>query len=127
MNSTNFFFVRYAWKGEVINKKLSFEKDSLSISAQDVFKVDGSSISHREVKGAKLFYKQGTTVSEIGTFAVAFPDERILKNVVTTFKHHSSLSGPQFLGELNSLLLDIYGRTDQDNIQGWVKKNMGTY
>ena len=124
MNSANLFFVRYTWKGETINKRLSFEKDSLILSAGEIYKVDGSSISPKEVKDAKLFYKQGSSVSEIGPFTISFPDEAALKQIVASFKDHTSFKGKQFLDEMTPLLRDIYGRTDADNVRSWVHKNV---
>ena len=127
MSSTNLFFVRYAWKGETINKRLSFEMDSLILSASEIYKVDGASISPKEIKDARLFYKQGSSVSEIGPFTVSFPDEVALKQIILTFKDHSSLKGSKFLDELAPLLRDIYGRTDQNNVRSWVHKNVALH
>lgn len=127
MNADNFFFVRYQWKGETINKKLSVERDTLLLSTNDIYKVDGKAILSKDVKDTKLFYKQGTAVSEIGPFTVSFPEETAVKQLVTSFKDHSSLKGTQFLDELTPLLKDIYGKTDKDNVRAWLKKNVGPY
>ncbi len=127
MNLVDFFFIRYTWRGETINKKLSFEKDSLMFSENDIYKVDGSMILSKEIKDIKLLYKQGEAVSEIGPFTISFLNETTLKQIIASFKDHSSLKGNHFLDELTPLLKDIYGRTDKDNLRSWIIKNIGLY
>ena len=127
MNATDFFFVRYRWKGEAINKKLSFEKDSLILTAGDIYSVDAAPIAPKDAIDAQLFYKQGSTVSEIGSFTVLFPKETGLIELVTSFKRHSSFKGKQFVDELTPLLRDIYGRTDPENVRSWVYKIVGRH
>ena len=127
MNDANFFFVRYTWKGETINKKLSFEKDSLILNANDIYKVDGNSISAREVTSPNLYYRKGNEAIPMCPFNISFADEASLKEMTIAFKKHSTKKGNDFLEEFKSLLKDIYGNTDKDNVRFWLKKTIGTY
>jgi hypothetical protein len=127
MNQSQFFFVRYVWNGEVINKKLLFEKDSILLTANEIYKVDMKVIDARDIKDATLYYKQNTTVTEICPFTMAFPEEVALKEMVLAFKKHSTTKGNEFIEELVSLLNDAYGRADKENVRKWVKVNIGVY
>lgn len=61
MNEKKFFYASYAYKGEVINKKLSNEGDSLVFKASDFYSVDNKSIDPTEVSDVKLFYFNAAT------------------------------------------------------------------
>ncbi len=127
VNSTNFFFIRYTWNGETINKKIVFHQDTMLLSRQEIYKVDGAQIAPKSVKNATLLYKQGSAMSEVSPFMVAFPEEASLREIVAAFKMRSTLTGNQFLDELTALLSDIYGRTNRENVHDWLKKNVGSY
>jgi hypothetical protein len=127
MNQSQFFFVRYVWNNEVFNKKLLFERDSILLTANEVYKVDMKVIDARDIQDATLYYKQNTTVTEICPFTIAFPDEVALKEMVLAFKKHTTAKGNDFIEELVALLSDAYGRTDKENVRKWVKVNIGTY
>ena len=124
MNEANFFFVRYTYKGETINKKLNFEKDSLILSASELYKIDNAPINARDVSDATLFYKQGASASEKSAFSVSFPNEALVKQALLTFKTRSGLKGNKLLDELTPLLRDMYGRTDKNNVSNWARKNL---
>jgi hypothetical protein len=127
MNSSNFFFIRYSWRGQVINKKLSFDQDSLHLNPAEIYKIDGVAISQKEVREAKLFYKSSTATTEVTPFAVVFPEENAVSQLVKSFQLHSGLTGKLFIDELIPLLKDTYGKTDPDNVRVWVRRNVGPY
>ncbi len=127
MNQENFFFVRYTWKGETINKKLLYYNDSININKEDLYKVDGKNISPDETTNPTLYYKKGASTSQICLFTISFPNESKTKEIVTAFKQHKTSKGEDFIGELLPLLKDIYGKTEIDNVRWWVRKNIGAY
>jgi hypothetical protein len=127
MNAENFFFVRYTWQGQSINKKLSFNKDSLILNASELYKVDGKNISVVEISDAKLYYKKGSSNLMVCTFTISFPDETKVNETISAFRKYSSLKGEDFLKELYPLLKDTYGNTDKSNVREWVTKNIGSY
>ncbi|HSZ24613.1 MAG TPA: hypothetical protein VK766_02790, partial [Cytophagaceae bacterium] len=127
INQSQFFFIRYKWSGETINKKLFIEKDSLLLEADEIFKVDGRLILPGEIQGVSLHYKKGTTVTEIGPFTISFPDESVVKEMIMAFKKHTSSKGEDFIEEVVSLMYDMYGKTDKNNVRAWVKANIGVY
>jgi hypothetical protein len=124
MNETNFFFVRYNYQGETINKKLSFDRDSLLLKAADLYKIDNVAVKSSEVSSALLFYKQGTSASEIGPFSVAFLDEDSIRPAFSILKKRSGLKGEKLIDQFTQLLVDLYGRTDKRNVERWVRKNL---
>jgi hypothetical protein len=127
MDQENFFFVRYRWNGETINKKLNFEKDSILLNAADIFKVDGKDIAYNEITSPALYYKKGASATQMCPFNISFLDEIQLRETITSFKKYSSNKGSEFIDELRPLLMDIYGNTDRKNVRNWVKKNIGEY
>lgn len=127
MNQENFFFVRYTWNGETINKKLSYANDSLSLIKSELYKVDGKDISPSETSNATLYYKKGASTSPICAFTISFPEETQLKETISAFKQHSTSKGDAFIKELVPLLNDSYGKTEVGNVKWWVRKNIGAY
>ena len=127
MNTDNFFFVRYTWNGQTINKKLSSNQDSLFISSSDLYKVDGKNIIASETSNVSLHYKKGTSSLLICPFTISFLEEMQTKEIILSFKKNSNYKEDDFIKELISLLKDIYGNTDKENVKAWVKQNIGTY
>ena len=59
MDKDHFFFLRYTYKGEEINKKLSGSNDTLFNDKATLFTVDGNPIPHADNTLIKLFYRKG--------------------------------------------------------------------
>ena len=130
MSDKAFFFVRYTYEGEAINKKLSHEGENLLLSATEIMAIDGKSVDASKCSDFKLFYYDtaaGTT-AEIATFYPVFPDESKIRTELSCLV--SLLKDQQkekdfIVKEASAFLSDFYGNTRPDQLGDWMQKNAG--
>lgn len=73
MDNENFFFLRYIYKREEINKKLDYSGDSLIIEKKSLFTVDGDPIPSPDNSSVSLFYRKGSESIPVNEFDLIFP------------------------------------------------------
>ena len=110
MDENNFFFIRYSWKGDQINKKLDFEDDKLIFSKEEVFKVDGVEIDPFSTGNFELFYyksveEESSMITEIEFVLI---DQESLMNVYNAFKDRSKFP----YNDVADMFSSMYGKCD---------------
>ena len=121
-NEKEFFYLKYKYNKEVIAKKLSFDGDSLVFDRNEIFRVDGNPIPVEE-KEMTLYYKGSEKTYKINKFTPVFPDLQELKTEVQTLIEHTpSKSAEEQLEEVGGFLNDFYGKTNRNNLRGWLMK-----
>jgi hypothetical protein len=126
MDNDHFFFFRYTFKGEDINKKLGFSGDSLIIDKISLLTVDGNSIPSADNTKIKLFYRKGTESVFISEFDLIFPDMKQLKKETEIIL--SEITGKQSkekIKEIDSFINEFYGKVDQEMLDEWLGVNFG--
>src|ERR1700741_4610766 len=83
MNESNFFFLRYKYKGEDINKKLANEGEKLIFDKEQILMVDGKPITGPDSPEYKLYYSDGKTSQLINSFNLIMPETEGLKQETT--------------------------------------------
>ena len=126
MDNNNFFFLRYVYKGEEINKKLAFSGDSLIIDKKSLFTVDGNPIPSADNTLIKLFYRKGSESVPISEFDLIFPEMKQLSNevkiILSEMKDKSDKAKAE---EIDSYLNEFYGKVDRENLTIWLQCNFG--
>jgi hypothetical protein len=126
MDGGNFFFLRYVYKGEEINKKLEFSADTLIIDKKSLYAVDGKPIPRPDNTAIKLFYRNGEESLMINEFNLIFPDIRQLKEevkiIIDTMRERTSKD--QF-AEVNAYINDMYGKVYQASLAEWLQSEFG--
>lgn len=123
MNDTAFFFLRYIYKGEEINKKLPFKGDSLIIDRAGLLTVDGRPIPNPDVSEMKLFYLSGKKSTFISEFEPVFPDTGELeKEIQIIVNEYKGKGYDQLLDEVLGYLNEFYGKPDKENVEQWLKQ-----
>jgi hypothetical protein len=126
MDKDSFFFLRYAYKGEEINKKLEYSGDTLIIDKKSLYAIDANPIPRPDNTSIKLFYRAGGQSVMINEFNLIFPDTKQLKEevriIIDTMKDRSA---KEQVGEINAYIYDLYGKVYQPNLLSWLKKNLG--
>jgi hypothetical protein len=126
MDKDHFFFLRYIYKGEEINKKLAFSGDTLTIDKLNLLTVDGKPIPGADNTSIKLFYRKGTESLFISDFDLIFPDMKQLKKeieiILTEIKEKPVKTK---IGEINSYINEFYGKVQRENLTGWLETNFG--
>jgi hemerythrin superfamily protein len=126
MNSDHFFYLRYRYKGEDINKKLDYSGDSLILNKKSLFTVDGNPIPSPDNTLIKLFYRTGSESHEISEFDLIFPDTKLLKKEINVILDEiRSKSSKEKIGEINSYINDVYGKIDQKSLSLWLNTTFG--
>lgn len=59
LSKNNFFFIRYEYHKEVINKKLSFHGNCVLLQPDELYKVDNNAIDFSEANKTQIFYYNG--------------------------------------------------------------------
>ncbi len=126
MADGSFFFLRYAYDGETINKKLSHNGDTLLFDRDEIFQIDGKPIPKEKVGEMEFFYfeKEWEFPRKISQMIMHFPDDEEVKPGVGILVEELKSSGTeqdQIIDEVEAYLSDIYGRVHPGNLKSWLK------
>ena len=126
MNNDHFFFFRYIYKGEEINKKLGFSGDSLIIDKVTLLTIDGNPIPSADNTKIKLFYRKGTESVFIGEFDLIFPDlKQLKKEIGVILPEIKEKPSSEKVGEIGSYINEFYGKVQRENLAKWMESNFG--
>jgi len=126
MNDDHFFFLRYVFKNEEINKKLSFSGDTLFIDKTSLFTVAGMPIPSADDTSIRLFYHRAGESVIINEFDLIFPDmKQLTKEVEVILTEMKEKSSNEKVAEVDSYLKDFYGKVSRDNLVEWLETNFG--
>jgi hypothetical protein len=121
MNKENFFFMRYTYKGEEINKKLDYSNDTLVIDKSKLYTIDGKPISGPDNTYVNLYYRKGSESLLINKFELIFPDENQLsKEIKVILEEFRNKTEKENLNEISSYIGENYGKITQDNLISWL-------
>jgi hypothetical protein len=128
MNENNFFYIRYVYKGDTINKRLLYSNDTLTIEKKSLLTVDGKPIPNPEISLMEIFYLQkGETTKRvlINSFDPVFLNEDDLKsevNIILESMQKKDKSAK--IDEIISYISEMYGKPNRENITEWLEKNI---
>jgi len=120
----HFFYLKYHYKSEMINKKLSFNGENLIVTPA-IFTVDNLSINSEEVTDINLYYYDASVKSsmKIGKFNPIVISNTSLKKELDILKSHSKIKKKAKLDEEMFIHLNnSYGYLSQTNFQILTKK-----
>ncbi len=128
MSADNFFYIQYVYKGENINKPLTYSGDSLNISKIELYKVDGKAIEAPDGPQVTLYYRDNIkkTAQLISTFNLVFPNENdLVQEIKIMIAELKTKTSAQKTDEVMSYLNEFYGKPDKDNVQPWLNNKFG--
>jgi len=126
MNEDHFFFLRYVYNNEEINKKLSFSGDTLFVDKSTLFTVDGKPIPSADKTSIKLYYHRGSQSVAISEFDLIFPDmTQLTKEVEIILSEIQGKSSNEKVAEIDSYIKDFYGKISRDNLTEWLETKFG--
>lgn len=121
-NDKNFFYIRYNYNNESINKKLSFIDDTLLID-KTIYQIDGKDIDPSALTDMKLYYyKQGDKAESvlITPVNVVLVDEQELRNELQvlyanlkSYHHHDK---NKIRTDLEMHVLSNYGKPEKNQL-----------
>jgi hypothetical protein len=126
MDNDNFFFLRYIYKGESINKKLDSSFDSLIIDKKTLLTVDGNPIPGADNTSIKLFYHKGSESVFISDFDLIFPDmKQLTREIEIILAEIKEKPVKEKIGEIDSYITEFYGKVNRENLITWIESNFG--
>ena len=127
MNDKKYFYIRYSYKNEIINKKLAFRGDTLIINKNELFTIDGKLISNPEITEMKLMYMEeglNYVSTPICAFTPVFPEYvQLKKEVQIILDQMKSKDYKDKLLEISAFINDFYGKPDEGNLKEWLLLN----
>lgn len=129
MDNNHFFYINYLYKGESINKRLSYNGDTLIINKDSLLRVDGKPIRNEDITEMKLVYyskNNGKVTPSVisSSFYPVFPNQKELKEeVAIIIDAMNGQSEGEIVKAITSYITDIYGKSNTDNVQQWYQVN----
>ncbi|MCX6165587.1 MAG: hypothetical protein NTU73_12130 [Ignavibacteriae bacterium] len=132
MDSDKFFFIRYKYKDNEVNKKLKFSNDTLFFENENIYSVDGENIKQSLIESVNLYYyeKDKNTSTKISTFKLVFANEKKLQDDLNSYVFLLKKSGKDksyIEEEVLLYIMDVYGKINIDNTKVWMSKNLEIY
>lgn len=128
MDKNNFFYMRYVYKGDTINKLLSYSNDTLIIKKSELLTVDGKPIPNPDVSTMEILYLQkGTEVKRtlINSFDPVFLDETdLLAEVLIIIADLKDKDRDTKINEIISYITEMYGKPNKENVVEWLDKKI---
>jgi len=125
MSESNFFYIKYKYGNDDVNKKLKFNKDTLILDKESVYKIDDKEINSDKVSGVSLYYyeKEKNTSTKIASFLLEFANENKLTAELKSYINLLKNAGKEndfIIQEVMLYLTDVYGNINMDNIKAWL-------
>lgn len=125
MTESNFFYIKYKYGSEDVNKKLKFIKDTLLLDKESVYKVDEKEINPAKVQSVSLYYyeKDKNASTKIASFSLEFANENKLTGELKSYINLLKNAGKEndfIIQEVMLYLNDVYGNINYDNIKAWL-------
>jgi hypothetical protein len=115
----SFFFIRYTYNGEDINKKLEASGDTLLIVRNELFSIDKKPIDPAKVSNMRLMHMADSEITLFARLNVVSPDPNELAEGVKVLK--KLYSPKEVRDETISYLTELYGKVDDSNFNSWFK------
>ena len=119
----SFFFIRYNFSGEEINKKIKPTQDSLVVNRLELFSIDGKPVDPKNVSNVRLMYLSGSQSTLLSNLNIIAPDTDQLRGEASTLKDlFKGRSGTEIRNEVFAYFNEFYGKVDEANFSRWYLK-----
>ena len=107
----HFFFLRYQYLGETINKKLLSDKQTMIWDKEEIFKVDGEKIEQAETSNHEIYYLGANGAPTlVSSVSFTFVPIQELNTLVDIIKVEESGSKELQVKAFTELITDLYGK-----------------
>jgi hypothetical protein len=124
-NDKAFFYLKYTFNQETINKKLSYENDNIIFDRKEILSIDGKPIEVQSID-CKLFYMNDKKVTTlINEFTLVLPENENLKSELGILVEEiTSKPYNEKVEEVMAYLSDFYGKPKKINVTDWLRDEM---
>jgi hypothetical protein len=128
LNENRLMVIRYNYEGAIINKKIPFEGNTISLNKNLLFKTkEGKAISPDEVENVEFYryFVDAKSSEKILECKLNFISESELKQVLTDLRQTEQiqLQGEELQKYFITFCEDTFGKTDRQLLQNWLDKN----
>ncbi len=125
MDEKNFFYIRYFYDNEEINKKLEHRGDTLIINRDNLFTIDGDMVEVPEKQFVTLyFYKNDSESEMIKSFSAVMPDlEELKMEVQILLDTMNDKTRDEKMNEAAAYIKDFYGNINYESLEDWIAAN----
>ena len=121
-NDESFFFIKYTFNKEEINKKLNFSGDTLVIDVKELLQVDGKPIQLADNSQMKLYYYKNKSSELICEFTAVMPDKEALqKEIAIIVNTYTNKESKFVFDEIKAYLTEFYGKPNDFDLNNWLK------
>lgn len=115
MNSNQFFYVRYTYREEEINKQLSFSDDTLILDLTEIYRIDDEAIDASETGPMSLFYYNSEVLesTELTRIQLHRVDDDALSAIASNYEDPLA---NESLKSITDWVNDLYGRCTQEQV-----------
>jgi hypothetical protein len=129
LSDKKYLYISYDFNNRTINKKLSFNKDTLIIKRNELLTIGGNEIVDPKIDHMNLIYLiEGTPYvsKQVCSFNPVFPDSKTISQeigIIIDKLNNSSYN--EKLAEISSFFEDFYGKVDYNSLRNWLDKYLG--
>jgi len=128
INENTFFYLRYKYQGEDINKKLAYSNDSLIFELDNIFKLNDKIVNQDEIDEVTLYYydKLNQISKKISSFRLTFLDISEIKSEIQKIidiANSSNKSREDIYKEVLSYMSDTYGNFNVESFEKFYLNN----
>ena len=124
LDGMHFFFARYQYNGETINKKIPHQGSSFQLDASSLYRIDGQPIDPQEASNFALHYRNATDKSSrmLCHFNPIFVDAEELKKEIELLINYylKGKAKEEIIGELTGFMADSYGKVEQEAFESFL-------
>ncbi|MBN2681675.1 MAG: hypothetical protein JXR58_04150 [Bacteroidales bacterium] len=123
IDENNFFYCRYKYNDEDVNKKLEYLGDTVIIYKNELLSILGNPISSEDVTEMQLFYYQQNEKKSvlINSFNPVFAEKSLKEEIQVIIDELSSKTFKEKYDAIVSYLNEFYGKPDESNLKNWLK------
>ncbi len=125
LTDSTFFYVRYRWQGQTINKRLPERDGRARLLAGVLYRVDGQPIASSHVSNAELMYYKTDASYSIADLHLVVPDEAAVRQEVAVLLRHVQGQRPvtheAVVASVADYLEDTRGRVDTEALRAWLR------
>ncbi len=130
MNDSTFFFIRFEYEGEQVNKKLPGDGEKLIISAEQILLVDEKPVDASKISLYEIYYYDAAAQKSLlmSKFQPVFANGKDLieeVNSLLELLRGYELPEEKLRGEVEAYLSEYYGKTDPEALTEWLAVNVG--
>ena len=124
MTDTSFFFLRFKYNSELVNKKLAFKGDTLIFCRSEILKIDNQPITSFDTPAVTLYYKIGQDFAMIAKFEMIMPDcNELQKELTAIFEGIKTQPVSVKKTEAEAYLSTFYAKPEANDFENWLNNN----